>query len=299
MTSLSAGDTAPAAAPGGSLLLPPAGPVLPATADALAPDETRRIHGVHSVDGVHGTVLFTRYAFMPNHLQRCGPLRAQDNRTIFQYAVAGDTDPYLTSLLREFEAAYPYLQLIARTTGFADPFDPEVVRAYWIGNALLEQVEVAELHRSVRERFGKRVSAKALDYLLGKVPAGVRPHHSFNVFDVQRFTQEKTHTIHNMDKCRISWGKVLAVEPGHFVVEYQPLVWGEPASNGRGGLMLGAAQAGRVIRHMDGQGFAERAQVGDWIAFHWDWACDVITEAERAHLARWTLHHMRLANETL
>src|ERR671933_1320013 len=257
-----------------------------------------------------GPVLFTRYAFMPNHLQRCGPLRAQDNRTIFEYAVAGDSDPYFTSLLREFQAAYPYLQLIARTTGYTDPFDPAVVEAYWIGSDLLERVEVRQFHQSIEERFGKLVDRKNLDYLLGKAPAGARPHHSFNVFDIQRFTQEKTHTLHNMEQCRIGWGQVRAIEPSHFVVEHQPLIWadagtelplpgrkaelpprlevrrGEGSTYKKGGLTLGAPTFARILRHMDGKGFADRAQVGDWISFHWGWACDVLAEPQRAQLEK-------------
>jgi hypothetical protein len=253
---------------------------------------------VPGAEGVHGTVLFTRYAFMPNHLQRCGPLRAQDNQTIFEYAVAGDSDPYFTSLLREFQAAYPYLKLIAQTTGYTDAFDPAVVEAYWIGSDLLDRVEVRDFHQSIAERFGKQVSKKNLEYLLGKAPAGARPHHSFNVFDIQRFTQEKSHSVHFMEKCRIGWGQVRAIEPSHFVVEHQPLVWTDPAANGRAGLALGDGHLSRILRHMDGKGFADRAQVGDWISFHWDWACDLISDAQRAHLERWTLHHMHLANET-
>lgn len=248
---------------------------------------------------VHGTVLFTRYAFMPNHLERCGPLRAQDNQTIFQYAVAGETDPYFRSLLSEFQAAYPYLQLIARTTGYKDAFDPAVVRAYWIGSDLLERVEIRQFHTSLEERFSKLLDRKNLAYLLGKAPAGARPHHSFNVFDVQRFTHEKTHSLNTMEKCRIGWGRVTAVDAGHFVVEHQPLQWGKEAPNGRAGLIFGPPTLARIVRHMDGKGFADRAQVGDWISFHWDWACDVLTEPERAHLEKWTRHHMQLATETL
>jgi hypothetical protein len=245
----------------------------------------------HQRSAIAGTVLFTRYAFMPNHLQRCGPLRAQDNQTIFEYAVAGQSDPSLTSLLREFQAAYPYLQLIAQTTGYRDPFHPAVVEAYWIGSALLEQVEVRQFYASLQERFAALIPPRYLHYLLGKAPAGARPHHSF--------TQEKTHTLHHMEKCRIGWGRVVAIEPAHFVVEYQPLVWGRPASNGRGGLGLGPPVLGRVLRHMDGKGFTDRARVGDWVSFHWDWACDVLSDAQQAQLERWTLHHIRLANETL
>ena len=82
-----------------------------------------------------GTLRFVRYAFMPNRLRYCG---GDDNRTIFQYALEGVTDGGLTPLLRKFGGALPYLQLIARANGIADPFDERVVEAYWIGNDLLE-----------------------------------------------------------------------------------------------------------------------------------------------------------------
>jgi hypothetical protein len=251
------------------------------------------------VPATHGTVLFARYAFMPNHLERCGPLRAQDNRTILDYAAAGATDPYLEGLLREFQAAYPYLRLIAQSTGHRDPFHPAVVEAYWIGSDLLEGVEVRRFHASLQERFGRQLTPKSLDYLLGKAPAGARPHHSFNVFDVQRFTQEKTHSLHAMEKCRIGWGRVIAADATTLAVEYQPLIWDSPASHRRAGLTLGPPSIGRILRRLDGKGFADRAQPGDWISFHWDWACDVLTEGQRVQLERWTRHHIRLANETL
>jgi hypothetical protein len=67
----------------------------------------------------------------------------------------------------------------------------------------------------------------------------------------------------------------------------------------RTGLTLGAPAFARILRHMDGKGFADRAQVGDWISFHWGWACDVLAEPQRAQLEKWTRHHIRLANETL
>ncbi len=96
-----------------------------------------------------------------------------------------------------------YLKLIAQNTGHKDAFDPAVVEAYWIGSDLLDRVEVRQFHASIEQRFGKQVSQKQLEYLLGKAPAGARPHHSFNVFHLLRLIQEKTHPLYHTENCRI------------------------------------------------------------------------------------------------
>ena len=72
-----------------------------------------------------GTLRFIRYGFMPNRLQYCGP--TGENRTLFEYGVEQVVDGGLTPLLRRFTGALPYLQLIARSNGIADPFDVRVV----------------------------------------------------------------------------------------------------------------------------------------------------------------------------
>src|SRR6476661_11111120 len=128
-----------------------------------------------------GQVRFIRYAFMPNQLRYCG---GDDNRTIFQYGVEQTVDDGLRPLLKKFTGALPYLQLIARSNGIADPFDDRVVEAYWIGNELLDGVEVRRLYDSLKERFGKQLSPRMLEMVAGKAPAGAHPHHSFHVFDV-------------------------------------------------------------------------------------------------------------------
>jgi hypothetical protein len=54
-----------------------------------------------------------------------------------------------------------------------------------------------------------------------------------------------------------------------------------------------------VLRAIDGRGFVDGAKVGDWVSFHWGWSRDVLREGQRALLERYTLHHLRLCNETL
>ena len=142
-------------------------------------------------------------------------------------------------MLRRFGGALPYLQLIARANGIADPFDARVVEAYWIGNSLLDGVEVRTLYDHLRERFNKQLSGRTRDLILGKAPAGARPHHSFHVFDIHSRLGELEHSLATLDNCRVSWGRVQVVDAGELVVERSALllrdgklVLGEPGPNG-------------------------------------------------------------------
>jgi hypothetical protein len=95
-----------------------------------------------------GTVRFIRYGLMPNRL-RYGGGDDGSHRALFEYAVAGVSDDGLMPLLRRFTGALPYLQLISRANAIADPFDARVVEAYWLGNELLDRVEVRQLYDSL------------------------------------------------------------------------------------------------------------------------------------------------------
>jgi hypothetical protein len=238
-----------------------------------------------------GTLRFIRYGFMPNRLQYCGP--TGDNRTLFDYGTEGVTDGGLGPLLRRFTGAVPYLQLIARANGLADPFDARVVEAYWIGNALLDRVEVRQLYDALRERFSKQLQGRTRELVLGKAPAGARPHHSFHVLDVHSRVGELDHSLATLDHCRVSWGRVAAIAGAELVVERTPLMLRD------GKLVLDAPRRERAMRQVDGRGFADDACPGDWVSLHWGWVCEVISPAQQANLERYTRYHLAIANQTL
>jgi len=239
---------------------------------------------------IDGTIKFARYAFMPNKLDYCG---GDDNRTLFEYCAAKHTDPGLVIILQKFEAAYPYLKLIASSNNITDPFDARVVEAYWLGNELLDQVGLTEFYNSLRERFAKRLDPKTLGYLLSKPPLGARPFHSFHVFDVHSRVGMLNHSLDTMESCRIGWGRVKEIEASHLVVEHQPLVLEY------GKLKLGELKEKRVMRQIDGTGFITNCQVGDAVSFHWNWACEILTPRQVRNLERYTRYHLQLANQTL
>jgi Family of unknown function (DUF6390) len=71
-----------------------------------------------------------------------------------------------------------------------------------------------------------------------------------------------------LDNCRISWGRVLAVHDDRALVRRRGLGWDGQA------LRLGEESEQEVRLSTDGQGIVADARAGDWLALHWNWACD-------------------------
>jgi hypothetical protein len=257
-----------------------------ADADAEKADAHLLTTGHLSLDGPQ---LFARYAFMPNRLTYCG---GEDHRALFDYCLAGVTDPGLRHLLRTFTGALPYLRLIAECNAIPDPFDARVVEAYWLGNELLQGVEARALYDSLRARFGDQMRARDFELVLGKAPAGAHPHHSFHVLEVcPRLGWPQALSF--MDNCRISWGKVAALDGSTLTVEVMPLV----IAGHR--LALGEPVHRAINRAIDGNGFVNVARAGDWVSLHWGWPCQVLSLRQVTNLEHWTRYHLAIVNETL
>ena len=143
VTALLAGaaDGAPVSAVGTALVAAGAG-LVALLALRARPAEAAR------VTARRGPLLFARYAYPPNALGLCG---ADTPRTLLEYGDAHASDGGLAELARTFEGAWPYLELIAGANGLADPLDPRVVEAYWVGNELLDRVRPGRA-RAARRR---------------------------------------------------------------------------------------------------------------------------------------------------
>ena len=242
-----------------------------------------------------GALLFGRYAFPPNRLGYCGP---NDHQALFEYVTSGTSDGGLLDLERRFDGAYPYLRLIAQANGIADPFDRRVVEAYWIGNALLEGVEASPFYQSLKERFGNRMDTRTFSWLTSELEHGARPHHNFHVFDIYRRAglmrdRGANIALDRMDRCRISWGEVVAAEGAELVLRRPALT----LVNNK--LALAEPETIRIARQIEGRGFADGARVGDTVSIHWDWVCEVLSPSALARLQRSTRRAMAQANATL
>jgi hypothetical protein len=239
-----------------------------------------------------GPLLFARYAYPPNALGLCG---ADERRTLLEYGAAGASDGGLAELARTFEGAWPYLELIAHANRIADPLDPRVVEAYWVGNTLLDRVAPGALARHVEERFRGRLGRAAAN-VVDAVAAGAPPHHAFHVFAVYPWlgllrTGVVDEPLRVLDACRITPGHVLAVDGDAVRVEARPLRW-----DGRV-LRLGPPEE-RVARWADdGLGFVA-PRPGELVSLHWDFVCDRLSRREAACLDRVTRRALAAANRS-
>ncbi len=246
-------------------------------------------------DLLTGPLRFGRYAFPPNRWGYCGP---SDHQALLEHVATRQSDRALVELERHFAGAYPYLMLIAQANQIADPLDLRVVEAYWLGNTYLEQVDAARFYSSLDERFRRRMSQGEFGWLTSKLALGAVPHHNFHVFEV--YTRaglmndaRATITLETMDACRISWGRVVGVAGAELIVERQALCLRA------GKLTLDTPMPVRVLRQINGRGFADEARVGDVVTIHWNWACEVVNPSSLRALQRVTQRALALANQTV
>jgi hypothetical protein len=242
-----------------------------------------------------GPLLFARYAFGPNRLGFCGP---DDAAALFELAVDGRHDRDIRALAQQFEGAWPYLELIARSNARPDPLDRAVVEAYWLGSPLLESVGPGDLGPSLATRFRPRLDGSAWRWLAAKPEDGAKPVHAFHVLDVfprvgLLRSDRVGDVLRTIDSCRIRWGRVLEVDGDWLTASVVPIRMVD------GRLTLGAPAPERVQAWRDGAGFLPAIVPGEVISIHWSWACDRLDGRRLANLVGWTRHHLELANRTI
>lgn len=240
-----------------------------------------------------GLLLFARYAYPPNERGYCGP---PEHEALLQQAAAGVVDPGLEQMARAFTGPWPYLKVMAGAAGVSDPFDARIVEAYWVGNSLLDQVDMRDFGNALLERFRREIGTR-WRYLAEWIPAGAVAHHSFHVFGVYPWVgllnAGRGEPLEILDRCRIRWGKVVSVDGEQVALEYRPLTW-----DGKE-LSLGEPTVETAIRAVSGLGFVDDLQPGDWISLHWRWVCDRLDNRRLANLRRYTLLHIEMANHSL
>jgi uncharacterized protein DUF6390 len=240
-----------------------------------------------------GALLFARYAYPPNALGLCG---ADSPRTLLEYGDAHASDEGLVELARTFDGAWPYLTLIAGANGIADPLDPRVVEAYWVGNELLDRVRPDELARHVDERFRGRIG-RAREHVFDVVAAGAVPHHSFHVFAVYPWlgllrTGVVDQPLHILDQCRTTPAVVCSVNGDSLAVRSRPLLWDAGAAV----LRLGEPAKRTVRWRADGLAFVRAPSPGEHVSLHWGFVCDLLTPSAARALGRATDRALHAVN---
>ncbi|NCN24585.1 hypothetical protein GW918_00685 [Candidatus Berkelbacteria bacterium] len=231
-----------------------------------------------------GSLYHLRFGFPPNHFHYCGP---RDSRAILDYLKAGKTDEGLRQLLEKFRGAVPYLKFIAQENKIKDPFDRRVVEAYWVGNDLLKNCNLQRFYNELENRFHTLVSKKTLVEMLGNVPLGSRPHHSFHVIHI--FSQtggmlkmfQPSLTL--MNNCLIRPGKIkLKIKNKELKIKTQKLKIVNHSIK-----FVPSIETARVLD-------STKFKKGDLVAIHWGWICDKISSSQQIQLNFWNNQSLKL-----
>ena len=234
--------------------------------------------------------LFARYAYPPNALGYCGP---PDPKALVEAGSPDARAEDLASVARCFSGAWPYLELIASANAIADPLDARVVEAYWVGSELLEGIPATSLLEAIgrHPESGPDGGAK----LREAVTAGGVAHHSFHVFAVYPWlallrSGKREPALTVLERCRIRWGRIEAVEGENVIVRSRPL-----GLDGRD-LVLLDERSEQAYASVGGLGFVENLVPGDLVSLHWDWVCDRLQPGAVAHLEHFTLRSLLAVN---
>jgi hypothetical protein len=229
-----------------------------------------------------GELLHAKHALAPNSLGYCGP---DENGRILEHLHDSLVDESLDSTLKRFEAAYPFVRMIAKSTG-RSAFDYDVAEAYWIGNELLDRVEPSEFYEFSHAGLKSRLPKQEMKRLFREVGALARPHHTFYVLGMYSRPNTQSSLQHKlldlMDSCRISWAKVVEVKSKTLIVERAPLSLGEDEL-----LSLNPPQKKEIHYDSEIPNF-EDIKGGDWVTIHWNFASEKLTRRQLTNLRAYT-----------
>lgn len=221
-----------------------------------------------------GALAFARFAYPPNELGYCGPAGAHE--MLVPGAVAE-----IERRARHFDGAWAYLEFLAGVLGDDDPLSTPVVEAYWIGSDLLDAVDPAGLVEHLGIVFEGQVGGTWRES-----SARARAHHSYQVFEVYPWAAMLLRglppgpAVSVLDRCRIRSGVVSEVDGEWVTVSCRLLRWDGTA------LVLSDPVDELARWSVDGHSLLDPPVVGDTVAMHWDWVCDVLTPDQADRIQR-------------
>lgn len=239
-------------------------------------------------ENLNGLIRCTRYAFMPNRLNLCGPENQADILEFYTKINQPKKPKTIRPLLENFETLFPYLKLIASANQQKNPFSEEIIEAYWLGNPSLENVPAARFYTHIINtiNLNKKIPDKEFNNFKKKFSKTALPHHNFHVFSIWRRTGniKTAHTLATMDACRISWGKILKIKPHSLIVETKPL-----AADKNGEIIESEKTIEQeILNYAEGNILLKNIKIGDCVSLHWGCVCEKLNQKQIDNLQKYT-----------
>jgi len=232
---------------------------------------------------MRGLKIAALYSFPPGRFGLCG-MGEEASHQILHF-LKGERVPNIKEILETFEGSLFYYKLIAKENKISDYFNEKVVRAYWVGNELLEKVRISKLKEMVTKYLKKPKLAE-------KLPENSKAHHSFHVLVAGPMRKDLIMTEGMKDLCKISWGKILKIvdcrlQIANLIVEYQPLLkerkW-----------FLGKPVKRKIFWFKK---ILPKIKVGDFVSFHWDLALEKLSKKDLENLKKYTQISIKITSK--
>ncbi|WP_373143137.1 DUF6390 family protein [Mycobacterium marinum] len=238
---------------------------------------------------IRGPEMFARYAYAPNALGYCGPplgAMLRDGSVADVRAAA-----------RKFSGAWPYLRVLSRLTGIADPLDYRLVEAYWLGGGVGADVEPGRFFDELLAIIGPQ-AGRYWSHLTPELAHEAAGNHCFHVFGVYPWTRFlgrglDEHPLSVLDSCRITWATVVSRTGDAVEVSRQSLIWDGEA------LALAAPSSQLLDVWADGYSAVPDVSVGEEVAVHWGRLCGRLQPEQVVALAESTHRQLRVTNQRL
>lgn len=243
-------------------------------------------------DSETGPEMFARYAYAPNALGYCGPPLGATLRD-------GSVEQVRAAATR-FSGAWPYLRVLSRLTGIADPLDYRLVESYWLGGGAGATVDAGDFYRALLEIIGPQ-AGHYWSHLTPDLAHEAAGNHSFHVFGVYPWTRflglrdasMDEHPLGVLDNCRITWGTALSVSGDRVEVLCRKLQW-----DGRA-LTLSEPSARLIDIWADGYSAVPDVAAGDRVAVHWGRLCGRLSAEQVDALSESTDRQLRVTSQRL
>lgn len=240
-----------------------------------------------------GVEMFARYAYAPNALGYCGPPLGVTLRD-------GSVDE-VRRAATGFSGAWPYLRVLAKLTGIADPLDYRLVESYWLGGGVGADLDPRDFFDALLAIIGPQ-AGRYWSHLTAKLAPEAAGNHCFHVFGVYPWTRflggagrhgAVEHPLSVLDNCRITPATVLSRADDRVEVLCQRLAW-----DGRA-LSLSAPSARVLEVWADGYSAVPDVAVGDDVAVHWGRLCGRLSPRQVRAVADSTDRQLRVTSQRL